>query len=149
MFSDVRILLSLAVGIMLVEPARADVAAYCAAYARDFADLIDKQSPRWQKRYDNAETDCMARFATIAAAPSKAKPKPSAKKPEAVAAPEPKLKQPSEAKQEKAVKTVPKLVVGSAEWIAYCDKKYVSFNKAKGTYLSKTGIERKCLVTAD
>ena len=38
---------------------------------------------------------------------------------------------------------------GSPEWAAYCKKKYVSFNEAKGSYLSKTGIERKCLVTAD
>jgi BA14K-like protein len=38
---------------------------------------------------------------------------------------------------------------GSPAWVDYCKRKYVSFNEAKGIYLSKTGIERKCLVTAD
>jgi hypothetical protein len=132
-------------------PTHADVAAYCAAYARDFADLTDRQSPQWQRRYDNAEKDCVQRFATQAVTPAKAKPKPKpvAQKPKVAAAPAPKLKQPEAPKDEKAVKTAPKLVEGSAEWLSYCDKKYVSFDKQKRTYLSKTGVERKCLVTAD
>jgi BA14K-like protein len=156
MFYFARVILVYVGCAVSVSPAWADVAAYCAAYARDFADLTDRQSPRWQKRYDNAETDCMQRFATQAIKPVKPKAKPSrtaekpkTEKPKVAAAPAPKLKQPEESKQEKAVKTVPKLVAGSPEWLAYCDKKYVSFDKAKGTYLSKSGLERKCLVTAD
>ena len=38
---------------------------------------------------------------------------------------------------------------GTPAWIAYCTRKYVSFDAAKGTYLSKTGTARKCLITND
>lgn len=137
-------------------PATADVADYCAAYARDHADQGPREKRIWQKRYDNALNTCGEQFslqepATVAKKPQKPvvkkvveKPKPVAK---SVAKPEP---QPEPAVTEpKKVATLPKLKTGSPEWIKYCKSKYVSFDEAKGTYLSKTGVERKCLVTAD
>lgn len=136
---------------VLAVPAQADVAEYCAAYARDFADQSDKQLFNWQRRYDNAEASCTERFANDVAKPArvKSKPKPQVAKVKAKPAPAPKLKEPTEAPQQQAAKAIPKLTAGSPEWTAYCKKKYVSFNEAKGTYLSRKGIERKCLVTAD
>jgi BA14K-like protein len=130
--------------------ARADVKDYCEAYARDFADLVKKEDPDWQVRFDNAEAMCTERFSTEVVVEPKAKPKPkvqkaASKKPPKVA-PAP-IDEP--APETKAIKPVGKLEPGSPEWTAYCEKKYVSFNASKGTYLSKSGVERKCLVTAD
>jgi hypothetical protein len=42
-----------------------------------------------------------------------------------------------------------KLTEGSLAWLDYCDRKYASFNRATGTYTSHSGVERKCLVTAN
>lgn len=131
----------------------ATVADYCAAYARDFADHVEKQNAQWQHRYDNADASCQLRFTSDEKPVVKIKPKAKqvlAKIPTApvvTAVPEPKPK--PEAEPQQAAKAAPKLLQGSPEWTAYCKKKYVSFNEAKGSYLSKTGIERKCLVTAD
>ena len=43
----------------------------------------------------------------------------------------------------------PKLKVGSEAWNDYCTRKYNSFNRKTGTYTSRSGVERRCLVTAD
>jgi hypothetical protein len=128
----------------------ATVADYCAAYARDFADHVEKQNPQWQHRYDNAEASCQLRF-TSDEKPAPKTPQVSTKKPATAvtANQKPKPKPKPEAAAQQIAKAIPKLLEGSPEWTAYCKKKYVSFNEAKGTYLSKTGIERKCLVTAD
>lgn len=129
----------------------ATVADYCAAYARDFADHVEKQNPQWQHRYDNAEASCTLRFTTDEKPVVKTKQKTKQvgdKKPatpKVVVATEPETKP----EPQQLAKAAPKLLQGSPEWTDYCKKKYVSFNEAKGTYLSKTGIERKCLVTAD
>ncbi len=137
----------------LALPSHATVADYCAAYARDFADHVEKQNPLWQHRYDNAEASCQLRFTSDEKPTLKAKQKTkkiAAKKPATpvvTAAPLPKPK--SEPEQQQVAKAVPKLLQGSPEWTEYCKKKYVSFDEAKGTYMSKTGIERKCLVNAD
>jgi hypothetical protein len=137
----------------LAMPSHATVADYCAAYARDFADHVEKQNPLWQHRYDNAEASCQLRFMSDEKPALKPKQKPkqvAAKKPAApvvTAASPPKPK--SKAEPQKVAKAVPKLLQGSPEWINYCKKKYVSFDEAKGTYLSKTGVERKCLVNAE
>ena len=135
--------LALGVALLISSQSRASIADYCAAYARDFADRVEKQNPQWQHRYDNAEASCQLRFTSdekpVVKIKQKAKPvlvkTPVA--PVVTAVPEP---QP---------KTKAKPLQGSPEWAAYCKKKYVSFNIVKGSYLSKTGIERKCLVTAD
>lgn len=41
----------------------------------------------------------------------------------------------------------PKLLAGSDDWNAYCANKYTSFNAKTGTYMSKTGVARKCVVS--
>ncbi len=165
----------LAAGLLLLaQPAFADVQDYCAAYARDFADLRPKDRDIWQQRYDNANADCIEQFTgetVVAAKPMKAKKKPPAA-PKPVAAPagasteaiptastskaKPKpvasVAAAGDAPAEAAPKpqaAKPKLTAGSPEWLDYCARKYTSFNREKGTYLSKTGVERKCLVTAD
>lgn len=138
---------------VLTIPAQANIPDYCAAYARDIADQGEKSND-WQRRHDDAQASCTTRFSAFAAVPAKAKPeskpkpKPVAitKKPEKPKA-EAKIETPPETKV--VAKAVPKLESGSPEWTAYCKGKYVSFVESKGTYLSKTGIERPCLVTAD
>lgn len=153
---------------LFAQPAFADVQDYCAAVARDFADLRPKDRDIWQQRYDNANADCVEQFS--AAPLTAAIPPKLIKKPVAVAPPKPqpvaaevatkkKLKKPSAEiatvegttvePTAKANVTKPKPVAGSPEWLEYCARKYTSFDKAKGTYLSKTGVERKCLVTSD
>jgi BA14K-like protein len=140
----------LSAGLLFVTPvmAHANIPDYCAAFARDYADMGEK-STDWQRRHDDAQSSCITRFSAFAATPVKAKPK---LKVVAVAKPieaksEPKKELPPETKI--VAKSIPKLETGTAEWISYCKQKYVSFDEGKGTYLSKTGVERKCLVTAD
>jgi BA14K-like protein len=133
-------------------PSAADVADYCAAYARDHADQGAREKLIWQKRYDNALQTCGEQFSlkepvAIAKKPKKPTVKVVAEKPKPVAVDETPVV-PDEPKPQK-VAAIPNLEAGSPEWITYCKNKYVSFNEEKGTYLSKTGIERKCLVTAD
>ncbi len=135
--------------IVMASEARADVTDYCAAYARDFADHVKKQDVEWQTRYDNSEASCLARFSNDAAPAPMAKPKLQ----KAISKQPPKVP-PAAPVEEQApaapiAQSVAKLEPGSAEWTAYCRKKYVSFDASKGTYLSKTGVERKCLVTAE
>ena len=139
--------------ITLAGTAHAAVPDYCAAYARDMADQWDKATPQWQLKFDNAEAACLGRYSTTAAAPAvkkKLKPPAPAAKPRPV---KPAVKEKAEVAAAvsplQEPKVVPKLVAGSPEWIDYCRKKYVSFDEVKGTYQSKTGVERKCLVTAE
>jgi BA14K-like protein len=137
-----------ALALTVATEAHADVKDYCSAYARDFADLVQKQNAEWQPRYDNAQASCLARFSYDVTSPPKTKPKiqkaVSQKPPKVAPAP---VEKP--ATDTKAIKPTTKPEAGSPEWLAYCQKKYLSFDPAKGTYLSKSGIERKCLVTVD
>lgn len=149
-----RLALGIAILILLTGSARASVADYCAAYARDIADQWTPKTAEWQTRYDEADAACNFRY-THDAAPARAK-KPKAAiaavKPKAQPAAKPKpasVIKPKAPPTEKVAKAIPNLVAGSPEWTAYCKKKYVSFDETKGTYQSKSGIERKCLVTAD
>jgi BA14K-like protein len=149
----IRLAVGTCLSFSLATPSHANVADYCAAYARDFANHVDKQNPQWQHRYDNAEASCVLRFTSDEKPVPNVKPKArkvTAKKPVApvvTTAPEPKPE--PEAAPPQVAKAVPKLLPGSPEWTDYCKKKYVSFNEATGTYMSKTGIERKCLVNAE
>jgi BA14K-like protein len=145
--------------------AHAEVKDYCAAYARDVADELPLKEPNWQRRHDNAEKDCLQRFAVTTPVPLKekpkrvvkskpptvpvSKPKPEVPKPKAVVATKLADKPTEKPVEQKAAKIIPKLEPGSKEWLEYCEKKYASFDATKGTYMSRTGIERKCLVTAD
>jgi BA14K-like protein len=150
-----RFVTAIGVTLVVINPAQATVNDYCAAYARDFADHVKKPDPQWQHRYDNAEASCLFRFTTDAkpTVKTKAKVKQAATKKPPVAPPAPVEAAPPpppvEPAPEPAAKVKPKLTPGSPEWTDYCTKKYVSFNAATGTYLSKSGKERKCLVTAE
>jgi BA14K-like protein len=113
-------------------PALANKPEYCAAYGKDFANARTRDKVLWQHKYDIAVAACMAE-------PQQAeiiKPKiMAAAEPAMVIPPEPVVKLKAE-----------KLVSGSPEWIDYCTQKYNSFNAKTGTYMSLTGVERKCLV---
>lgn len=132
----------------MAAPANASKADYCAAYARDFADARATDKAIWQHKYDIAQTSCMtvpkAMPVVKIAAP---KPKPLMKEvveipPEPTPDPVP---APIMEKPTKKLRLV--LEPGSAEWNVYCGKKYTSFNPTTGTYKSRTGVDRKCLVT--
>ena len=148
-----RIALAFCLITLTTASTQAAVADYCAAFARDEANrLAAASTPGWQETYSNADANCMQRFGEVTATRVAAKPR----KPAAIPDKPKPLKPAAESKAKAAAisplqepKTVPQLIAGSPEWTAYCTKKYVSFNAAKGTYLSKTGVERKCLVTAE
>jgi hypothetical protein len=141
------------VAVFISTSAPAAVEDYCQAYAQDIADQVEKQSPRWQSRFNNAHESCLFRFSNTAETAVKPKPKAKTtqiKKPVAsVEKPKPVVKPELNAETQAATSVIPNLEPGSAEWNDYCQKKYVSFDVSKGTYTSKTGVERKCLVTAE
>jgi BA14K-like protein len=151
--SGLRILLALAIAGSSAVPSLAGKPDYCAAYARDFADARTKDKPIWQHKYEIALAACMTE-------PKKAeviKPVPAKKvvakaKVEVIIPPEPVAEPPKVEtppfKNVKASKTA-KMEQGSAAWNDYCANKYSSFDIKKGTYTSRTGVERKCLVTAN
>lgn len=119
--------------------AHADARSYCEAYARDAATsrlsgqsiLTGVRAPvapaAWQGAYDAALADCLATYAI--------KPKVADARP---------LK--------RMVKAAPvvaddSLQPGSADWVAYCSKKYTSFDVKTGLYTGMSGKQRPCLVT--
>ncbi len=153
-----------AMALWLVAPlaapeAGAAPADYCKAYAIDFADQTQRDTPFWQQRYADAEKSCLAQF-TFAAPEVKAKPQKVAKakaKPKPAEAIEPAPTEESVSLAEVDLNNDPaqpttskkaRLKVGSVAWLDYCEKKYASFNRETGTYRSYTGVERKCLVTS-
>ena len=135
---------------------------YCAAYAKDFANVGPADKSRWQQQFENAQKDCLFQYLTpqqesVAVAPvvKKTIKKRKAPKPKIVVEPVV-IEQPQKQVADKAAapvlekKSTPlreRPQPGTPAWVDYCVNKYVSFNKEKGTYLSKTGVERKCLVT--
>jgi hypothetical protein len=146
--------------------AKANVEAYCEAYAIDFANLSETDEALWQGRRDEARAACLLQYqdapAVVKAKPKRVKPATVAKKevvktqPESVAkAGKPKADKVAATAVEPEVEPTaaapkkPNIKVGTPEWYDYCDRKYSSFNRKTGKYLSKTGVERKCLVTAD
>jgi BA14K-like protein len=152
-----RFILVAVATVFISTTANAAVEDYCQAYAQDIADQVEKQNPRWQSRFDFAQKSCLFRFTNTVEKVVVAKPKPkiAAVKTsvEPASKPKPTIKPMAEPETQVAAQVaatvVPKLEVGSPEWNDYCKKKYVSFDESKGTYTSKTGIERKCLVTAE
>ena len=137
MLIGLGVLMCVAIG----SPVMADKPDYCAAYARDFADARSKDKPMWQHKYDIALAACMAepkQAETIKPAIVKKRAE-KAEAPQDIP-PEPKI-------AETSVPARPaKLVAGTAAWNDYCSNKYTSFNVKTGTYKSRTGVERKCLV---
>lgn len=131
---------------------------YCKAYAIDFADQTKRDTPFWQQRYSDAEKACLAQF-TFANPEEKALPVQAAKpkpKPQPVEASVEAVEAAPEAVDISAAAISPppalkkqKLVEGSVAWFDYCERKYASFDRGKGTYRSFSGVERKCLVTAN
>lgn len=132
---------------------------YCAAYARDFADAGKSSPEAWQQRFENASSACLYQYtpqSIVVSKPQKPKPKlqPGVKpKIELAAKPKPieRASNPDPVVEPVATSsaTRPKLEPGSEAWIDYCARKYVSFSREKGTYVGKSGVERKCLVTVD
>ena len=125
---------------------------YCEVFAKDFADGRTTDVDLWQKSYRNAFNDCMNQY--TATAPVAVAKKPLQKDveaplnpPEVVAeTPQRTLLKPLDPTAEKS-KAAPALVPGSEAWNEYCAAKYVSFNPDTGTYNSRTGKERRCVVT--
>jgi hypothetical protein len=148
--------------------ANASVEAYCEAYAIDFANLSETDEARWQVRREEAHVACIEQYRDVPAV-VKEKPKPKRDKAVTVAEKVPLESQPlpvakpdglklkkikvaakTENLEKKTVSAKkPNLKEGSPEWYDYCDRKYASFDRRSGKYISKTGVERKCLVTAD
>jgi hypothetical protein len=122
-------------------PAFADKASYCKAYARDFADQASVDETTFQHKYQIAIDACLAKHA----APQLKRPQPRVFRPKITNNdPAPPLPKPIIVAPVAKVAT---LSPGSPEWNDYCAKKYVSFNAKTGTYQSKTGVERKCVVS--
>ncbi len=123
-----------------VSPALATKIDYCAAYARDFADAQSLDKTLWQHKYDIANEACLAEpKATVATI----KAKPKSKKPKT----EPEIKSTAEPQTTPAASTNKlKLEPGSENWNTYCANKYTSFNAKTGTYTSRKGVARKCIV---
>ena len=150
-------------GVAFSGAAHADKAGWCAAYARDFADARATDKILWQHKFDIAQKSCLDK--AVSAAPSAAAD--AQKNVEVVDTETPKKAEDVPVKMAAipAAKPVAKAVapavvvpgktkvasgvpeVGSAEWNAYCAKKYSSFDAKTGTYQSRTGVQRKCLYT--
>ncbi len=137
--------------ILAASPALADKASYCTAYARDFADQRATDKVVWQHKYEIALDACLAKSKAVVAKVQKPLTFPPKTKNLKVAAPVPKPIEAAPAPVAKKPVVQPaalaKPLPGTVEWNEYCAKKYTSFNVKKGTYMSNTGVERKCLVT--
>lgn len=128
--------------------AQADSKSYCEIYAKDFASAKTSDVDQWQLMYRNSFTDCMDQYSapTTAVVKPKLVEKVQKKKVVAIKAPEEKAPDPA-AEKPVAKKVRVALERGSDQWNAYCADKYVSFNKETGTYKSRTGKDKPCLVT--
>jgi hypothetical protein len=132
---------------------------YCKAYAIDFADQTKRNTPFWDQRFADAEKACLLQYSyegskndekPLQVATVKPIPKPAVKKqPKAVKALGEEVEVAAAAVAPQPSRKKPKLEEGSVAWLDYCDKKYASFNRKTGTYTSRSGVERKCLVTAN
>ena len=131
---------------------------YCKAYAIDFADQTKRSTPFWDQRFADAERACLLQYSyegskndgnPLQVATAKL-PKPAAKKQskpgKAIAA---EVEVAAVAVAPQPARKKPKLDEGSVAWLDYCDKKYASFNRKTGTYKSRSGVDRKCLVTSN
>ena len=133
-------------------PAFASTQSYCEIFAKDFADGRTTDVDLWQKSYRNAFNDCMNQY--TAAAPQVAPKKPLQKDVQAPVKP-PEVEVVAETSKRTLLKppdptaetSKPVLAPGSEAWNEYCAAKYVSFNPDTGTYNSRTGKERRCVVT--
>ena len=109
--------------------ALADVRSYCELFGRDFADGKTTDVDHWQISYRNAFNSCMTQYMSDDPAPKKESAEKVIKRAET-----PRRKR------------TPLLAPGSVAWNEYCAAKYVSYNKATGTYKSYSGKAKPCLV---
>jgi outer membrane biosynthesis protein TonB len=144
-------------------PAEADVQAYCRSYARDQANgrltgsaLLGGSAKisqdDWAAANTQALADCMAQYdATPVLEPEPVVQAREVKKPvKQTQKPPKKIEKPAQPIKKKSVTVAASsatLVPGSDAWNDYCDRKYSSFDRQSGTYTSKTGKVRRCLVT--
>lgn len=147
-----------AIALLIAAPAAgAAPSDYCKAYAIDFADVTKRDTPFWDQRFADAEKACLLQYSyegnaskenTEQVAKAKPKPKPvlevEAKAVEAAAT---EVDVAAAVVDAKPARKKPKLEEGSVAWLDYCEKKYATFNRKKGTYTARSGVERKCLVT--
>lgn len=133
--------------------AMAATQAYCELYAKDFADGRTSSVDHWQLLYRGAFDDCMLQYAATpdTAAPVAAQELPEAEpvtEPEPVKAkPKPKITKVAARKTTATAAAKPSrksLIPGSEAWNDFCDRKYRSFNRQSGTYLSRNGKIRRC-----
>jgi BA14K-like protein len=109
----------------LPAPAQAAKIDYCKAFAQDFADARSIDETSFQHKYNISYRACMNE--------SKDPLKRSVKKIVVL---------------KNAASNGPlNLAPGSTDWNIYCANKYTSFDPAKGTYKSFTGVERKCVLS--
>ncbi len=120
---------------------------YCSAYAHDFANSHAQDKTIWQHKYEIAMSDCLGETVDAQRTETtKTKPIVSAKKPQQkIASASNKIVKQSQLSVA-GVKSQTKLEPGSEAWNNYCANKYASFNDKTGTYTSKTGVKRKCIV---
>jgi BA14K-like protein len=140
-------LLAATMAFAIAPHAFASKADYCSVYAHDFADGHSQEKAVWQHKYEIAMTDCLGENSTVETVRSpKTKTVVKVKKIEQkVASVQTKtVKQTQPIPASSATQT--KLQPGSEAWNNYCTNKYASFNTETGTYTSKTGVARKCVV---
>ena len=120
-------------------PALADKQSYCEVFGQDFANGKTSDVDQWESNFRNAFGDCMAQYAADGkvAAPAKKVAQRTSEK--VVVVP---------ARDISRKKRVPILAAGTSAWINYCAEKYASFDAVTGTYKSKTGQRKPCLVPA-
>jgi BA14K-like protein len=128
-------------------PASASKADYCSVYAHDFADGHSQDKAVWQHKYEIAMTDCLGETSTAenASAPHTKTVGKAKKVEQKLASVTTKIVKQSQAASAGSA-TQTKLQPGSEAWNNYCTNKYASFNAKTGTYTSKTGVNRKCVV---
>lgn len=143
-------LLSLVASAILLANAPAAFASkadYCSAYAHDFANGQTQDKALWQHKYEIAMTDCLgdppaAEQVNITQTTTAVKTQKVEQKIASVAL---KIVKPAKpAPTNTAIQK--KLQPGSEAWNNYCTTKYASYNVKTGTYTSKTGVARKCVV---
>lgn len=140
-------LLAAAMLIAVSSNVMASKADYCSVYAHDFADGHSHDKAVWQHKYEIAMTDCLGENSiseTVRNAKTKSIVKAKKTEQKIASAPLKVVKQTPDLNAKAATQT--KLVPGSEAWNNYCTNKYASFDAKSGTYTSKTGVERKCVV---
>lgn len=123
--------------VFFAAPALADKQSYCEVFGQDFANGKSPEVDLWESNFRNAFNDCMAQYSAdgVVAAPAGKLAQKTAGKVMVVPA-----------RDFSRKKRVPILAQGTSAWINYCAEKYASFDAVTGTYRSRTGQRKPCLV---